>query len=202
MLRGLDIQIFDLPDGRDPADLTEEELKFLKVLPVEKWMEKYDAAKDEDDKEISDDPDEKGEQQDGIPEDFRIKSGWIEYVAREERKNGKLLRTWEGLCSELHVVASVRGFSSTDWGMQLRFKDREGNPHEWVMPAELMAGVLYTMPGGSLVGTMPAGSTWCVRRRVLEAPPPSSWPSSRSSSRRSPPAPAASRACAHMLTTC
>ncbi|MDP7333409.1 MAG: DUF927 domain-containing protein [SAR324 cluster bacterium] len=140
LLHELDIKVFDLPDGKDPADLTKEELKPINVLPVEKWMEKYDAAEDEDDKEISDDPDEMGEQQDGIPEDFRIKNGWLEYVDREERKNGKLHRTWVRLCSELQVVASVRGFNSDNWGMQLRFKDRERNPHEWVMPAELMAG--------------------------------------------------------------
>lgn len=140
LLSGMNLEVLDLPENHDPADLSKEELESLKALPVDSWEALHDCEDTEVDEGISDDLDEENGPQAGTPEGFRVKNGWIQFVEREVRKEGKIHRTWSSLCSELQVVSSVRGFSGTNWGMQLHFKDREGNPHEWVMPAELMAG--------------------------------------------------------------
>ena len=141
MLSGIKLKVLDLPDGKDPADLTPEQLNGLKAQSSKKWIQEQDPV-DENYEEEDDSENQVAEekQTEGLPDGFRIKNDWIQYLEKEEHKEGKIRRIWNNLCSELQVVSSVRGFDSNSWGLQLKFKDREGTPHEWVMPSELMAG--------------------------------------------------------------
>jgi putative DNA primase/helicase len=44
------------------------------------------------------------------------------------------------VCSPFEVVALTRDERNTSWGILLRWKDSEGQPHEWAMPRALLAG--------------------------------------------------------------
>src|SRR6478672_10795323 len=57
---------------------------------------------------------------------------------RFEDVNGKI--NLVRICAWLEVVALVRDPSSNNWCRLLRFKDRDGKRHEWVMPMALLAG--------------------------------------------------------------
>jgi putative DNA primase/helicase len=43
------------------------------------------------------------------------------------------------LCSRLDVVGAVRDYEGEGWGRLLRWRDADGRPHEWVMPAAVLA---------------------------------------------------------------
>jgi putative DNA primase/helicase len=44
------------------------------------------------------------------------------------------------VCSPLHVTARTRDAESLEWGYLLEVPDYEGTPHQWAMPARLLAG--------------------------------------------------------------
>jgi hypothetical protein len=43
------------------------------------------------------------------------------------------------VCSRLEVTGFARGLRNGNWGIVLKFNDRDRNMHEWVMPMELLA---------------------------------------------------------------
>ena len=53
-----------------------------------------------------------------------------------KRKKESLL--W--ICSPLYVITETRDYNSDNWGYELVWKDSDGHPHTWVMPAELLTG--------------------------------------------------------------
>jgi uncharacterized protein (DUF927 family) len=44
------------------------------------------------------------------------------------------------ICSRLDVLGLTRNGANEDWGRLLRVWDRDGEPHDWPMPMELLAG--------------------------------------------------------------
>lgn len=44
------------------------------------------------------------------------------------------------ICAPLHIIAKTRGTKSADWGRLLEWRDPDGRPHRWAVPAELLAG--------------------------------------------------------------
>lgn len=44
------------------------------------------------------------------------------------------------ICAPLRIVAKTRGAKSADWGRLLDWRDADGHPHRWAVPAELLAG--------------------------------------------------------------
>lgn len=44
------------------------------------------------------------------------------------------------ICAPLYIVAKTRGAKSADWGRLLEWRDADGQPHRWAVPAELLAG--------------------------------------------------------------
>lgn len=44
------------------------------------------------------------------------------------------------VCAPLHIIAKTRGTKSADWGRLLEWRDPDGRPHRWAVPAELLAG--------------------------------------------------------------
>lgn len=44
------------------------------------------------------------------------------------------------VCAPLRIIAKTRGGKSADWGRLLEWRDPDGRPHRWAVPAELLAG--------------------------------------------------------------
>lgn len=44
------------------------------------------------------------------------------------------------ICSEMHITAQSRDAANGEWGYLLEFKDADGNPKRWAMPASMLAG--------------------------------------------------------------
>jgi uncharacterized protein (DUF927 family) len=44
------------------------------------------------------------------------------------------------LCGPLEVLAESRPETGDEWGLFLRWRDRDGTPHEWLMPRRMLAG--------------------------------------------------------------
>lgn len=44
------------------------------------------------------------------------------------------------ICGPFEVVAESRPETADEWGLLLRWKDRDGTAHEWIMPRRLLAG--------------------------------------------------------------
>lgn len=54
-------------------------------------------------------------------------------------KNGEATKpVW--ICAPLTITARTRDVENTEWGYLLEFKDPEGKPHSWAMPARMLAG--------------------------------------------------------------
>lgn len=47
---------------------------------------------------------------------------------------------WAWVCSPVEVAAKTRSGDGEDWGRLLRVTDDDGEPHEWAMPMEMLAG--------------------------------------------------------------
>lgn len=47
---------------------------------------------------------------------------------------------WAWVCSPVEVIAKTRTGEGEDWGRLLRVIDDDGEPHEWAMPCEMLAG--------------------------------------------------------------
>lgn len=59
------------------------------------------------------------------------------YRIVEDKSGG---RDWKWLCSHLEVAAETRNADGEDWGRLLVVVDRDGQVHQWAMPASLLAG--------------------------------------------------------------
>ena len=44
------------------------------------------------------------------------------------------------VCGPFEIVAETRPEDGEDWGLLLRWNDRDGAPHEWIMPRRMLAG--------------------------------------------------------------
>ena len=44
------------------------------------------------------------------------------------------------VCGPFELVAESRPDTADEWGLLLRWKDRDGTPHEWIVPRRLLAG--------------------------------------------------------------
>lgn len=64
-------------------------------------------------------------------------SAGVYFIGRDQDGNAKA-PLW--VCSPLRIVAKTRGASSSDWGRLLEWRDADGCPHHWAVPAELLAG--------------------------------------------------------------
>jgi putative DNA primase/helicase len=49
-------------------------------------------------------------------------------------------RTPFKVCGRFEVLAESRSENQDEWGLLLRWSDRDGLPHEWIMPRRLLAG--------------------------------------------------------------
>lgn len=59
------------------------------------------------------------------------------YRITEDKSGG---RDWKWLCSHLEVAADTRNADGEDWGRLLVVVDRDGQVHQWAMPASMLAG--------------------------------------------------------------
>lgn len=48
--------------------------------------------------------------------------------------------TWYFIAAAFEVLAESRPEDHADWGLLLRWRDRDGRAHEWIMPRRLLAG--------------------------------------------------------------
>ena len=60
----------------------------------------------------------------------------VEYWLEPKEGDGK----WTFVCSRFDVVAVIRNSNGEHWGRLLALRDRDGTPHEWAMPMEMLAG--------------------------------------------------------------
>ena len=63
----------------------------------------------------------------------------------EMRENGLWRVLGEGkapfrVTGRFEIIAETRPEDGEDWGLLLRWQDRDGKPHEWIMPRRLLAG--------------------------------------------------------------
>src|SRR5471032_2461106 len=68
---------------------------------------------------------------------FHVDDGGVWYHGFSQQGD-PLPAQW--ICSELHITAESRGDANEDWGYLLEFKDGDGNPKRWAMPASMLAG--------------------------------------------------------------
>lgn len=75
------------------------------------------------------------------PFPFKVENGqtWRQ-VETESDDGGSKKTKWTAFASELHVLALTRSADGEDWGRLLRVIDRDGQAHEWAMPAAMLAG--------------------------------------------------------------
>jgi Domain of unknown function (DUF927) len=67
---------------------------------------------------------------------FRLTDTNVEFG---EKTEGEAVN-WVQICSRLEVIAETRDADGNNWGRLLRFRDRDGKPHEWAMPMSMLAG--------------------------------------------------------------
>jgi uncharacterized protein (DUF927 family) len=65
---------------------------------------------------------------------FRVKEDGV-YRRLEAEENN----SWEKFCSPLEVIAETRDIDGQNWGRLILATDRDGTPHEWAMPMEMLA---------------------------------------------------------------
>ena len=65
-------------------------------------------------------------------------------IGFEMRPNGLYRNPGDGkafrICGPFEVVAESRPAGGSEWGLLLRWQDRDGEPHEWIMPRRLVVG--------------------------------------------------------------
>lgn len=75
-------------------------------------------------------------QQEGA-DPFHLSAEGLFFVARDAEGNE---RKPEWVCARLEVTAKTRNDGAEAWGYLLEFKDPDGNPKAWAMPAQMLAG--------------------------------------------------------------
>lgn len=68
------------------------------------------------------------------PPGFEMNSGGLWRTATREDAKPMLI------CGPFEVLAETRPETNDAWGLLLRWRDRDGNAHEWVMPRAMLAG--------------------------------------------------------------
>jgi uncharacterized protein (DUF927 family) len=72
---------------------------------------------------------------------FRLGPEGVEHlVEREDKDTHEVQQEWEWFSSPLEIVADTRDSEGQNWGRLLVVTDRDGTPHEWALPMEMLAG--------------------------------------------------------------
>jgi putative DNA primase/helicase len=67
---------------------------------------------------------------------YTVKDTGVWYQEPSQGKPSKPLK----ICSRLDITAYTRDQQSENWGRLLEFKDKDGIPHSWAIPAEMFSG--------------------------------------------------------------
>ena len=90
----------------------------------------------------------------------------------ERRADGFYRHQGEGkeafrICGPFDVLAELRTRRSGAWGLLLRWRNRDGWPHEWIMPRNLLAGEGVDVRRRLQDGGLDLGGTDGARRALL-----------------------------------
>jgi uncharacterized protein (DUF927 family) len=80
------------------------------------------------------------------------------------RDNDKPFR----VCGPLEVVAESRDEASREWGVLLRWKDRDSTEHEWIMPRRLVVGEAVAVRERLAEGGLHVGASEGARRALVQ----------------------------------
>lgn len=69
---------------------------------------------------------------------FRLTSTHVQIAV--EDAEGTIV-AWQNVCTRIEILAQTRSTSNENWGRYLRWKDSDGNTHEWALPMRMLAAV-------------------------------------------------------------
>lgn len=94
-----------------------------------------DDAGDEPEADPADEPNHQDKPYQIVRFRMGLRNG-VHHVSQDE--DGE--KEYEFICSPLYIKANTRDVEGDSWGRLLEWKDPEGRPHKWAMPARLISG--------------------------------------------------------------